>query len=247
MKILLKVFCGILILHTSVYGADLSLNFDQSGTVTAKIIQLLAALTILSLAPSIIMMVTSFTRIVVIFSFLRSALGLQQSPPNPVIISLSLFLTFFIMSPVLNESYQKGVAPLIDGKISEHQAFPLIIQPFKDFMIKHVKENDLALFASLENNEQNETNNEKITRTGISLTSLVPAFMISELRRAFEIGFLIYIPFIVIDMLIASILMAMGMMMLPPVVISLPFKIIFFVMIDGWYMICGSIIKGFGL
>lgn len=185
--ILFRILLWILLFNSEVIAADFSLNFDQSGSVTARIIQLLTALTVLSLAPSIIMMVTSFTRIVVIFSFLRSALGLQQSPPNPVIISLSLFLTFFIMSPTLNAAYLKGVSPLIENKISEAEAFSNIILPFKNFMQKHVKEDDLALFTSFENANKSESNEQNINSA--SLVSLIPAFMISELRRAFEIGF----------------------------------------------------------
>jgi len=173
------------------------------NSITGRIIQLLALVTIIPLAPSILMMTTSFVRIVIVLSLLRTALGLQQTPPNQVLISLALFLTFFIMAPVFQASYQDGIAPLIDGKISEKPEDT----PFQ---------------------------------------VLIPAFMISELKRAFEIGFLVYIPFVIIDMLVASTLMAIGMMMLPPVLISLPFKLIFFVLVDGWYTLSGSLVHSFG-
>lgn len=208
------------------------------GSFGSRLIQVLAIITVLSLAPSIIIMITSFTRVVVVLSFVRSALGLQQTPPNAVLISLALFLTGFIMAPTIEKAYNEGFAPLMEEAIPEKEAFPKIIAPFKGFMLKHVREKDLELFMTMGNTEVQ-------TAEETPLPILIPAFMISELRRAFEIGFLIFIPFIIIDMLVASILMAMGMMMLPPIMISLPFKIIFFVMIDGWYVLCGSLIKSF--
>jgi flagellar biosynthetic protein FliP len=221
-----------------------SLNIDlgksTGGTATAKMIQLIALLTVLSLAPSILVMCTSFMRIIIVLSFLRSALGLQQTPPNQVLISLALFMTAFIMAPAFEQSYNEGVRPLLEEKIKEEQALELIGAPFHSFMIKHVRTKDLELFASMAADTKIETPEATPYRI------LVPAFMISELKRSFEIGFLIFIPFVVIDMLVASILMAMGMMMLPPVMISLPFKLIFFVLVDGWYMVCGSLIKSFG-
>ncbi len=221
-----------------------SLNIDlgqkTGGTATAKMIQLVVLLTVLSLAPSILIMMTSFMRIVIVLSFLRSALGLQQTPPNQVLISLALFMTAFIMQPAFEKSYNDGVKPLLEEKIKEEQALELIGAPFHEFMIKHVRQKDLELFVSM-------TPDIKIdTPEATPYRVLIPAFMISELKRSFEIGFLIFIPFVVIDMLVASILMAMGMMMLPPVMISLPFKLIFFVLVDGWYMVCGSLIKSFG-
>jgi len=214
---------------------------SANSSLSSNLIQIIAITTILSLAPSILVMVTSFTRIVVVLSLLRSAIGLQQTPPNSVLISLALFLTMFIMQPVFMESYDNAIRPLMQGQIKEEEAFTKGVEPFKVFMLKHTRGKDLALFIKL----NDKTKIEKPEDT--PLTTLIPAFMISELKRAFEIGFLIFIPFLIIDMLISSILMAMGMMMLPPVVVSLPFKIIFFVLIDGWYMICGSLIQSYGV
>ena len=193
----------------------------------------------MSLAPSILVMVTSFTRIVVVFSFLRTALGLQQTPPNSVLISLALFLTFFIMSPVFEKAYEDGLKPLMEEKITEEQAIEPIVKPFHRFMLGNVREKDLDLFADIAKVEEIKTPEET------PLKVLVPAFMISELKRAFEIGFLIYIPFLIIDMVVASTLMSMGMMMLPPVLVSLPFKLVFFVLVDGWYLIVGSLVRSF--
>lgn len=210
----------------------------ETGT-TNRILQLVALLTVLSLAPSILVMVTSFTRIVVVLSFLRSALGLQQTPPNAVLVSLALFLTFFIMMPTMDEAYDEGIRPLIDQSIDEEAAFERTVAPFHRFMIGHVRESDLALFVGLL--EQPQIDDPAET----PLRALIPAFMISELRRAFEIGFLLFVPFLIIDMVVASILMSMGMMMLPPIVISLPFKIIFFVLVDGWHLVAGSLIRSF--
>jgi flagellar biosynthetic protein FliP len=174
-----------------------------------------------------------------VLSFVRSAIGLQQTPPNQVLISLALFLTFFIMSSTFEKAYEEGVKPLMEEKITHEQAFERTVSPFKEFMLAHVRDKDLRLFMDM-----GDITVE--TPQDTPLRALIPAFMISELKRAFEIGFLIFVPFIVIDMLVASILMAMGMMMVPPVMISLPFKIIFFVLIDGWYMLCGSLVRSFG-
>jgi flagellar biosynthesis protein FliP len=198
----------------------------------------LALLTVLSLAPSILVMVTSFTRIVVVLSFLRTALGIQQTPPNQVLISLALFLTFFVMTPTLERSYDEGIRPLIEGKIDEMQAFERAAQPLRVFMTEHVREQDLALFAEM----------ARLPDDGaeVPLRVLIPAFMVSELRRAFEIGFLVFVPFLIIDMVVASVLMSMGMMMLPPVTVALPFKIIFFVLVDGWSLVVASLVRSFG-
>ncbi len=219
----------------------LTLDLDaggDGGTVTGRVIQLLALLTVLSLAPSILIMMTSFTRIIVVLSFLRTAIGIQQTPPNTVLISLALFLTFFIMAPTLQSAYQAGIQPLINEEIDEMTAFQRTVDPFKAFMLTHVRDDDLRLFMEL-----SET--EVAAPMETPLQVLIPAFMISELRRAFEIGFMLFLPFLIIDMVTASILMSMGMMMLPPVMISLPFKIIFFVLVDGWYLISGSLIQSF--
>jgi flagellar biosynthetic protein FliP len=218
---------------------SISLDIGDGGSATGRIIQILALLTVLSLAPSILIMVTSFTRIVVVLSFLRSALGLQQTPPNAVLISLALFLTGFIMAPVIEQSYTQGVAPLMKEEITETQAFDRTVKPIHKFMMDHVREHDLALFMDM-------SKTTPTTPEATPLRALVPAFMISELRRAFEIGFLLFVPFLVIDMVVASILMSMGMLMLPPITISLPFKLIFFVLVDGWYMVAGSLVRSFG-
>ncbi len=217
-----------------------TLDFNDSTSTTATIVQLIAVLTVISLAPSILIMVTSFTRIVVVLSFVRSALGTQQTPPNQVLISLALFLTAFVMMPTLEASWDQGVKPLIEGRIDEFEAFEKSAAPFREFMSRHVREQDLALFV-----EVGKVTPEEV-RSEIPLRVLVPAFMISELKRAFEIGFLIFVPFVVIDMVVASVLMSMGMMMLPPTIIALPFKIIFFVLVDGWYLLTGSLLRSYG-
>ncbi len=210
-----------------------------SGSMMGRMIQMLMTLTIMALAPSLVMMVTSFTRIVVVFSFMRSALGTQQSPPNMIMLSLALFLTFFIMTPTFEKAYNDGIHPLIEERINEKDAFERTSKPFQAFMLKNVREKDLRLFADIAKIETMKTPEDTPLRI------LVPAFIISELKRAFEIGFLIFIPFLIIDMVIASVLMSMGMMMLPPVMISLPFKLIFFVLVDGWHLLCSSLVSSF--
>lgn len=219
---------------------SLSLDLGEGTTTTGRIVQMLALLTVLSLAPSIIIMVTSFTRIVVVLAFLRSAIGTQQTPPNSVIISLALFLTAFVMAPTFETAWEEGIQPLIAEEITQIEAFERSMAPVKVFMIDHVREQDLRLFLDLA--EIESVDDPQAT----PLRSLIPAFMISELRRAFEIGFLLFIPFVIIDMVVASILMSMGMMMLPPIMISLPFKLIFFVLVDGWYLVAGSLVQSFG-
>ena len=220
-------------------GQTFAVDFGDEGSLTGRIVQLLVLVTVLSLAPSILVVVTSFTRIVVVLSIIRSALGLQQTPPNAVLISLALFLTAFIMAPTLETAYRDGIAPLIGEEISETEAFDRTIAPVHVFMMRHVREKDLALFLNIADAAPPET------AADTPLRVLVPAFIISELKRAFEIGFLIFIPFVIIDMVVASVLMSMGMMMLPPVMISLPFKLIFFVLVDGWYLIAGSLVQSF--
>ncbi len=231
-----------LLLATALPAAAQSLTLDlgDEGATTGRIVEIIAVLTILSLAPGILMMVTSFTRIVVVLSFLRGALGIQQTPPNMVMISLALFLTGFIMAPTLERAYNDGVLPLINEQIDQGEALSRVVVPFHEFMMTQVRERDLALFMDMANAGPIET------EADTPLQVLIPAFMISELRRAFEIGFLIYVPFLIIDMVVASILMSMGMMMLPPVMISPPFKLIFFVLVDGWYLIAGSLVRSFG-
>ncbi len=217
----------------------LDIQGEPSGSTTARIFNVLIMITVLSLAPSILVMMTSFTRIIVVLSITRSALATQSTPPNMVLISLALFLTLFIMSPVLEKSWEQGIKPMYEEKVEITEGMDLAVQPLKEFMVKNTREKDLLLFTDL----AKEKPAESVEETPLKV--VVPAFMISELRRAFEIGFLIFIPFLIIDMVIASVLMSMGMMMLPPTVLALPFKVIFFVLIDGWYMLTGSLVNSF--
>lgn len=219
---------------------QLSLDLGGDGSLSGRVVQLILLLTVLSLAPSILIVVTSFTRIIIVLSLLRSALGTQQTPPNVVLISLALFLTAFIMTPTMKQAYEAGVAPLIAEDIEAPEAFDRVAGPFRTFMLSQVREKDLQLFFDMSGTEVPDA------AEATPLEVLVPAFMISELRRAFEIGFLLFVPFVVIDLVVASILMSMGMMMLPPVMISLPFKLIFFVLVDGWSLVAGSLIQSFG-
>lgn len=223
------------------FAQNVTLDFGQGGQATGRIVQLIALLTVITLAPSILVMMTSFVRIVIVLSLLRVALGTQGTPPNTVIISLALFMTFFIMQPTLQQVWDKGLAPLISESITEEQAFERSIEPIHAFMMRHVRDKDLNLFMQIANAPK--VVQEKET----PLRALIPAYMISELRRAFEIGFLLFVPFLIIDMVVASVLMSMGMMMLPPVMISLPFKLIFFVLVDGWYLVVGSLVKSFSI
>lgn len=221
------------------FSVNLGAEGDAPGTVSARAIQLIAVITVLSLAPSILIMMTSFIRIIVVLSFLRTAIGLQQTPPNSVMISLALFLTFFIMAPTLEKAYTDGLKPYMAEEIDEMTAFDRTTDPFKKFMLQHARAQDIELFLSAARVEPPK----EAMQTPLHV--LIPAFMISELKRAFEIGFMLFLPFLIIDMVTASILMSMGMMMLPPVAISLPFKIIFFVMVDGWHLVAGSLIQSF--
>jgi flagellar biosynthetic protein FliP len=220
---------------------DISINLGQGSGLTERVIQLIAFLTVLSLAPSILIMMTSFTRIVVVLSLLRTALGTATAPPNAVIIALAMFLTAFVMGPALQTAYDSGIRPLINNEISVEQAFERSSKPLKAFMQNNVREKDLALFSDLSREPRPDS------PENMSLRILVPAFMISELKRAFEIGFLLFLPFLIIDLVVASVLMSMGMMMLPPVVVSLPFKLIFFVLVDGWSLVAGSLVQSYGL
>lgn len=233
------MFVGSLIAFPAL-AQDISVDFGDQTTLTERAVQLIAIITVLSLAPSILVMVTSFTRIVVVLSLLRTAIGLQTAPPNSVMISLALFLTAFVMAPTLQQSYDAGIAPLVAGELQIEDALPRAAEPIHEFMRLHVRDKDVQLFLDLTETDIPENPED------LSLTILVPAFMISELRRAFEIGFLLFVPFIVIDMVVSSVLMSMGMMMLPPIVISLPFKLIFFVLVDGWHLVAGSLIRSFG-
>ena len=237
---LATVFLVALFAHPALaQNISIDLGAGSDGTVTGRIVQMVALMTVLSLAPSILIMMTSFTRIVVVLSFLRTAIGIQQTPPNTVMISLALFLTFFIMAPTLQSAYDEGIAPLVNEEIDEIQAFERTTLPFKRFMLLHVRDDDLELFVELSDTGSYDE------ALDIPLQIVIPSFMISELRRAFEIGFMLFLPFLIIDLVTASILMSMGMMMLPPVTVSLPFKIMFFVLVDGWHLISGSLIQSF--
>ncbi|MEP9389700.1 flagellar type III secretion system pore protein FliP [Mesorhizobium sp. KR9-304] len=219
---------------------DLGAIGQADGATIGRIIQMFGLLTILSVAPGLLIMVTSFTRFVIAFSILRAGIGLQTTPANLIIISLSLFMTFYVMSPTFDQAWNNGVRPLMDNQISETEAFERISDPFRAFMVRNVRDQDFDLFADLAR-ERGDT----VERETVDLRVLVPAFMISEIRRGFEIGFLIVLPFLVIDLIVATITMAMGMMMLPPTVVSLPFKILFFVLIDGWNLLVGSLVRSF--
>jgi flagellar biosynthesis protein FliP len=221
-------------------GASITIDLGNSGRgQTAVVIQILALLTVLSLAPALFIMVTSFTRIVIVLSFLRQALGTQQVPPNQVLISLALFLTLFVMAPVGQTVYTDAIQPVLNEQISYEQAWAKGIIPIREFMLKQVREKDLELFVDL------AKMSKPSSPADLPIHVVIPAFILSELRIAFQIGFLIYIPFLIVDMVVASILMSMGMMLLPPVVISLPFKLILFVLADGWYLVVGSMVKSF--
>jgi len=238
--IIAAAFGSLLLAATPAMAQQFNVDFGDGASTTGRIVQLVALLTVLSLAPSILVMVTSFTRIVVVLGFLRHALGTQTSPPNMVIISLALFLTGFVMAPTFETAYNDGIQPLIENRIDEMAAFDKAVKPFQVFMLRQVREQDLKLFLDLSRTP------ELAKAEDAPLKALIPAFMISEMRRAFEMGFLIFLPFLIIDMVVASVLMSMGMMMLPPASISMPFKLIFFVLVDGWYLLAGSLVQSFG-
>ena len=243
MKVALAVAAALIGLIASIEpaaAAQLTLDLGKDGAgMTERLIQIVALITILSVAPSILIMVTSFVRIVVVLSLLRTAIGIQQSPPNSVMIALALFLTAFVMGPTFEKAYNDGIQPLMAEKIEPAEAFTKTSAPVAAFMLKHVRESDLRLFFNLAKQAP------PATADATPLRILIPAFLISELRRAFEIGFLLFIPFLIIDLVVASLLMAMGMMMLPPVTISLPFKLIFFVLVDGWALVAGSLVQSY--
>lgn len=227
---------------------DAPTGSDERATLSGRILQFIALMTVLSVAPGLLMIMTCFTRFVIVFSILRSALGLNQTPPNIVLASMALFMTFFVMQPVFEDAWEGGLRPLLNNSITEEQALERVGAPFKTFMFANTRPKDLALFRDLAaraDGSTAEVTPEPQTAEQAGWRELVPAFMISELRRAFVIGFLIYLPFIAIDLIVASILMSAGMMMLPPVLISLPFKIIFFVLIDGWFMLAGSLMESY--
>ncbi|MGO9742455.1 MAG: flagellar type III secretion system pore protein FliP [Roseiarcus sp.] len=218
---------------------DLSSLIPAGGaSATARVLQMIAILTVLSVAPGLLIMVTSFTRFIVALSFLRSGLGLQSTPANIILTSLALFMTLFVMAPTFDHAWRNGVKPMMDNSITQEQALTEIVKPFREFMLAQVREKDIALFEDLSKHEFDATD-----RAGVDIRVLVPAYMISELRRGFEIGFMIILPFLVIDMVVATLTMSMGMMMLPPTVLSLPAKLLFFVMIDGWNLLVGSLVR----
>jgi flagellar biosynthesis protein FliP len=234
------VAAALLLAAERVSAQSVTLTFPEGTGVTQRALQLVALVTVLSIAPSILVMVTSFTRIAVVLSLLRTALGTNTAPSNAVMIALALFLTGFVMAPTIQAAYTQGIQPLLAQQIDETQAFDRASQPFKTFMLKNVRDKDLALFLDMAREPRPDT------PEAVSLRILIPAFMISELRRAFEIGFLLFLPFLIIDLVVASVLMSMGMMMLPPVTVSLPFKLIFFVLVDGWNLVAGSLVQSFG-
>ena len=217
-----------------------SLIPQGNGTVTSRIIQIVALLTVLSVAPGLLVMVTSFTRFAVALSFLRSGLGLQSTPANLILISLSLFMTFYVMAPTFERAWDDGVKPLMNNSLSEEEAFGKIVEPFRGFMMAQVRDKDLKLFEDLARDNFKTKDQAKG-----EIRVLIPAFMFSELRRGFEIGFLIALPFLVIDMIVSTLTMSMGMMMLPPSVIALPIKILFFILIDGWNLLIGSLVRSY--
>jgi len=218
---------------------SLSIDLSGGGIFTDRMMQIIALITILSVAPAILIMMTCFVRMVVVLSLLRTALGLQTTPPNSVMVSLALFLTLFVMTPTMKAAYEAGVEPLIHQQVTTEEALDRASVPVKEFMLAHVRDSDLKLFLDMAHAPLPKT------PADVALTSLAPAFMLSELKRAFEIGFLLFVPFLVIDMAVASILMSMGMMMVPPVTISLPFKLIFFVLVDGWRLVAGSLVQSY--
>ena len=220
---------------------DLGSVLPQAGTAASgRIVQLVGLLTVLSIAPGLLVMVTSFTRFAIAFSFLRSGMGLQTTPANLILISLSLFMTFYVMAPTFNRAWDDGLKPLVDGQVTEQVAFDRITAPFREFMLGQVRDKDIKLFDDLAKDVVKPAPDKPL-----DLRVLIPAFMVSEIRRGFEIGFLIALPFLVIDMIVATLTMSMGMMMLPPAVISLPMKVLFFILIDGWNMLVGSLIRSY--
>lgn len=229
-------------LATAVNLPTLSLGIKEANTPAevSTALQVLFVLTILTVAPAILLMTTAFTRIIIVLGFVRQAMGTQNTPPNQVLLGLSLFLTFFVMAPTFNSINNQALQPYMQEKITQQQALERSVQVMRDFMFSQVQESELQLFIDITKEEQPANKKE------VSSSILIPAFMLSELKRSFQMGFMIYVPFLVIDMLVASVLMAMGMMMLPPIVISLPFKLLLFVLVDGWQLVVGSLMKSFG-
>ncbi len=243
----LYTILGLMLLGSASWAQGVSLPTVSLGYKTVNDpqelvtnIKILLGLTVLTLAPAILIMMTSFTRIVIVLSFVRQALGAQNMPPNQMIVGLALFVTLFIMSPFLSKMNEESIQPFLNGSIKQEEALDKALTPIRSFMFNQTRDSDLALFINLSKTPQPKT------RADVPTTVLIPSFIISELKTAFQIGFIIYLPFLVIDMIAASVLMAMGMMMLPPVIISLPFKIMLFVLVDGWSLIVGSLVRSFG-
>lgn len=232
---------ALLLSAGAAHAQSLSLDLGTAGQAgaTTRLVQLTALIAVLSLAPSLLVMMTAFTRIIIVLSLLRSALSTQATPPNMVLIGLALFLTFFVMQPVLDQSWTAGILPMSQGRVPDLQGLQLAAAPFHHFMADNAKSADLRVFLDIANLPTPPSPADTPWR------ALVPAFIVGELRRAFEIGFMLFLPFLVIDMVVASVLMSLGMMMLPPSVVSLPFKLIFFVLIDGWTLVAGSLVRGF--
>ncbi len=245
MKLKLAFLLLCLFLPFSIYAAGLPTITLGIGEATdpgevSTALQILVVLTILSVAPAILLMTTGFTRIVIVLSFMRQALGTQSAPSNQIVIGLALFLTFFIMAPVFNQINEQALQPYLNKQISQEKALEEALQPMRKFMFSQVGEKDLQLLVDISKSPQPEN------QADISMMTLIPAFMLSELKRAFQMGFLLFVPFLMVDMIVASILMSMGMMMLPPIIVSLPFKILLFVLVDGWSLVIGSLVKSFG-
>ncbi|MEQ8347553.1 MAG: flagellar type III secretion system pore protein FliP [Sneathiellaceae bacterium] len=244
MRTLAAIAAALLALTATAHAQQLDLGQitgQADGATIGYIIQVFGLLTVLSVAPGLLIMVTSFTRFVIVFAILRAGIGLQTTPANIILISLALFMTFYVMTPTFDSAWNNGVRPLVNNQIDETEAMQRIADPFRDFMLANVRDADFNLFADL----ARERGQNVVAGEQVDLRVLVPAFMISEIRRGFEIGFLIVLPFLVIDLVVATVTMAMGMMMLPPTVISLPFKILFFVLIDGWNLLVGSLVRSF--
>jgi len=242
MKTLLLVTALLLAGSSAALAQQIDLGgiAQADGTTVGYIIQMFGLITVLSVAPGLLIMTTSFTRFIIAFSILRAGIGLQTTPANLVLVSLALFMTFYVMAPTFDQAWSNGVRPMMDNQITQAEAVERISSPFRDFMMKNVRQKDFDLFADLAR-ERGQT----VSPESVDMRILVPAFMISEIRRGFEIGFLIVLPFLVIDLIVSTITMAMGMMMLPPTVVSLPFKLLFFVLIDGWNLLVGSLVRSF--
>ncbi len=239
-RALLPALLLLLALPQAAWAQSVALDLGAAGPgATSRLVQLTALITVLSLAPSLLVMATAFTRIVIVLSLLRSAIGAQATPPNTVLIGLALFLTFFVMQPVLDEAWRSGLLPMSDGRVGDLEGLRLAAEPFRKFMAASARPDDLRLFLGLAHLP------DPASAAAAPWRALLPAFLVGELRRAFEMGFLLYLPFLVIDMVVASVLMGLGMMMLPPNVVSLPFKLIFFVLVDGWRLVCGSLVQSF--